>query len=79
MQINDSSISKIHAYFEVDGAKHLVWDNDSSAGTQKNDEILEPGRLQPLQSGDRVTFGMIDLTFLPADDFYRLVRQLYID
>lgn len=79
VQIDDRSISKVHARFGSDGQRYRLLDNDSSAGTQVNEEPLEAGKWRELAAGDRVTLGFVDFIFLPAGDFYRFVRRLFIE
>ncbi len=77
VQINDESVSKQHAAFARDQEGYSVQDLDSAAGTQVDDEVLEPGRAQRLQSGSRITLGLVDLVFLPPGDFYHFVRRFF--
>jgi len=79
VQINDQSISKEHAFLERQGAGHGLQDNDSTTGTQLNEELLAPGETRELRSGDTISLGYVDLTYLSAAGFYQLVRQLFID
>lgn len=75
--INDQSLSKQHAWFErTANGNWRVWDNDSLAGTQVNDKPLEPGQPKVLATGDKVTFGYVDATFLLPEAFHRLLRGL---
>lgn len=79
VQINDQSVSKLHARVVDHGDRYHVQDADSSTGTLVNDEPLEPNQWRRLAAGDRLTLGFVDLTFLPAADFYRFVRRLFVD
>jgi pSer/pThr/pTyr-binding forkhead associated (FHA) protein len=79
VQVNDQSISKLHAVVEGSDESYFIRDNNSSSGTQVNDDLLEPDQPRELAAGDRVTLGFVDLTFLPATDFYQFVRRLFID
>lgn len=75
--INDQSLSKQHAWFErTSNGNWRVWDNDSLAGTQVNDKPLKPGEPRMLATGDKLTFGYVEATFLTADAFHRLLRGL---
>jgi pSer/pThr/pTyr-binding forkhead associated (FHA) protein len=75
--INDSSLSKQHAWFEkTANGSWRVWDNDSLAGTLVNGTPLKAGEPKVLTTGDKITFGYVDATFLTADAFYRLLRGL---
>jgi hypothetical protein len=75
--IDDQSLSKQHAWFEqTSNGNWRVWDNDSLAGTQLNEQPLKPGEPRIVANGDKVTFGYVDVTFLTADAFHRLIRGL---
>ncbi|MFN0250121.1 MAG: FHA domain-containing protein [Kofleriaceae bacterium] len=74
--INDPSLSKQHAWFETANGDWRVWDNESLAGTLVNGTPLKPGEPKILATGDKVTFGYVDTTFLTADAFHRLLRGL---
>lgn len=75
VQIEDASISSIHACIERRGSTLLIRDADSTAGTQVNDRLLQPGQPKPLSPGDRVTLGFVSLTFLDAASLYSLVAS----
>jgi hypothetical protein len=74
--IDDGSLSKKHAHVDVVADEWAVVDDDSSAGTRVNEQLLEPGVATPLVSGDRVTLGFVDLIFLAPADFWRLARAI---
>jgi hypothetical protein len=76
VQINDQSLSKQHAWFEHTADRWRVWDNDSVAGTQVNDQPLRTGFPHALSAGDRITFGYVDVTFLPPEAFHKLLGGL---
>lgn len=76
VQINDDSVSKLHAVIAQAGSGFSLRDNDSTAGTFVNDEAVS-GPARVLIAGDRVTFGAVDLIFLPAPDFHRFVRAFF--
>jgi hypothetical protein len=77
VQVNDESVSALHALIERRRDTYSIMDNDSTTGTMVNDEVLEKGEWRMLSSGDRVTLGYIDLTFLMPAEFYHLVRRLF--
>lgn len=79
VQIDDRSISKMHAVFKTEAGRTYVKDNDSTSGTQVNGETLEPKKWRELMTGDCVSLGFVDTIFLPPLDFYNFVRRLYID
>ena len=77
VQINDVSLSKVHAYAERQGVTYMLWDNDSSAGTTVNGVRLEPGQKRELRPGDQMSLGYVDLIFLYPNQLYDLARMLY--
>ncbi len=79
VQIDDRSISKIHAVFKTDAGRTFVKDNDSTSGTQINGETLVPKKWRELVTGDCLSLGFVDTIFLPPLDFYNFVRRLFID
>jgi hypothetical protein len=78
VHINDRSVSRRHAVINVRGAQYFIKDAGSSSGTRLNDEKLGPDR-HPLNNGDTISLGQVDLTFLLPADFYQLVKRLYLD
>ncbi len=75
--LDDASVSKRHAYFQEIGGLWHICDADSSAGTQVNNEPLEPGTPRVLVSGDRITLGYVEMMFLAPEGFYDLIRGLF--
>jgi hypothetical protein len=75
IQIDDVTVSKVHALMTKDARGYwYVQDVGSTTGTHVNELDTDPTR--PLQSGDKVAFGMVETTFhLPASA-YALVRRL---
>jgi hypothetical protein len=77
VQINDASISRMHAHLDLQGEAWMLRDNASASGTQVNGEVVEPAEGVILHAGDRVTFGFVDFLYLPAPDFFRLLKGLF--
>jgi hypothetical protein len=75
VQVNDSSISKVHAYFSLTGEKAFVRDNDSTSGTTVNGEPVTSG-WKAVGSGDRITLGFVDLILLWPHEFQEFVRTM---
>lgn len=67
-------LSKLHAHFSSVGDQWLLSDNRSANGTSLNGKKLAPGESVPVQSGDRVNFGGIELEMLDAVGVYELLR-----
>lgn len=77
VQVNDESLSRIHAQIgRRKGAYHIV-DNGSTTGTQVNGEPVAVNTWRDLESGDTVTLGYVDLIFLQPKEFHRLVTSLF--
>ncbi|HEY4058662.1 MAG TPA: FHA domain-containing protein [Kofleriaceae bacterium] len=76
IEINDTSVSKQHAWFQKSSDGWQLWDNDSVGGTRVNDEVLQTGHPHLLASGDVITLGYVELTFLTSDAFYSVVKHL---
>jgi len=77
IQINDKSVSTLHAYLEKKDDRYLIQDNNSAAGTQVNDEVLETGVEKEIASGDRLTLGFVDLVFVMPADFHQFIRRFF--
>lgn len=75
--LDDTSVSKQHAWFDRAGVTWRIWDNDSVAGTQVNNEPVVPGHPRELASGALISLGYVDLTFLDAEGFHELVCGLF--
>lgn len=73
--VNDISISRVHAHMVQDARGNwYVNDASSTTGTFVNDK--DPVATQVLMSGDRITLGMVDLTFYLPSQAYELIRRL---
>jgi hypothetical protein len=77
VQVNDSSVSRVHAILERKGDEYELFDNGSASGTQVNGEVLVLNQGVSLQPGDRVTLGFVDFLFLQPRDFYRLLAGIF--
>jgi hypothetical protein len=75
--LDDASVSKRHAWFEEVQGAWQICDADSSAGTQVNNDPIEPGTARVLVSGDRITLGYVEMMFLAPEGFYDLIRGLF--
>ena len=74
--LDDASVSRRHAWVTATPYAYYVEDNDSSAGTAVNGRVLKKQETAKLTTGDRVSFGTVDLVFLPAQSFYSFVRTM---
>jgi hypothetical protein len=77
VQVNDESVSAVHAYISQRSEGYAILDNDSTTGTMVNDEVISRGEWRLLGSGDRVTVGYVDLIFLLPVEFYHFVERLF--
>ena len=77
IRINDTSVSRKHAWIERRGNEYQVTDNDSTVATFVNGTRLVPGKPRQLTPSDQVTFGTVDLIFLDADGFYHFVKTFF--
>ena len=74
--INDHSVSRLHAYVRLDGARWVVADAGSKNGSWIRGRPLEPRKEQPLMSHAVVRIGEVDLTFFLAADLFDTLRNL---
>ena len=63
------SVSRRHAQIKGMAGHHTIEDLDSSNGVQLNGETISPGRICPLQPGDLIILGKLQLRYetMPAD------------
>ena len=61
--LDDESVSRRHAELVRGGAGFQVTDLGSANGTHLNGEPLAPNEPAPLQSGDSIQFGVVELVF----------------
>ena len=67
LQLDYPTISRHHARIQRvgSGEEYVIEDLRSSNGTSVNDEILDPGKPQPLHPGSTLRIGPIKLIFAP--------------
>ena len=65
--LDDESVSRRHAEIARGAAGFLVVDLGSANGTHLNGEPLAPNEPAPLQSGDSIQFGVVELVFDPGE------------
>ena len=76
LRVPVASISRNHAVLHLEGGRWFVEDSGSSMGTWVNGEAVEAGARRVVSPGDRLSLGAVDVTFLPAAQFYDFVRQI---
>ncbi len=68
IQLEDSRVSRQHATLSSESGELSITDVGSTNGTKVNGEKLIPGQPQPIQNGDVVSFGGLELTLsLPGE------------
>jgi len=75
LRVPATSVSRTHAVLRKVASQWCIEDAGSSMGTWVNGEPLDPGGTRPLDPGDRISLGALDVTFLPAAAFYDFVRD----
>jgi hypothetical protein len=68
--VNDTSVSRFHAYIRRDGATWVVADAGSKNGSWLRGEALEPRREKPLASRAIIKLGEVEMTFYLAADLF---------
>ena len=66
--IDNSSISKVHAYISLRNGNFAVIDNGSANGTKINGTPLNPNQRTRITPGDKLTLGEVTMTFQISDD-----------
>ena len=71
--LRDASVSKSHAWFEVDetGTFHVA-DAGSTNGTKIENDTLEPRSTTPVQPGQLITFGSVEALLVDAESLWRV-------
>ena len=73
--IDDPSVSRFHAWFQVDEAGGWsVADAGSKNGTHLGGDRLKAKKLVPLPRDTHIRFGQIEVTFLPPKAFLKLLK-----
>lgn len=73
--IESNSVSRFHAWFERDaGGDWTLADAGSKNGTLLSGERLTPRKAMVLASGNKVRVGQLELTFLSASGFLKLLK-----
>jgi hypothetical protein len=68
--INDTSVSRLHAYVRHAGGAWMIADAGSKNGSSLLGIAMQPRREQPLPSRAQLELGDVDLTFYLAADLY---------
>ncbi len=75
--LEDASVSRFHAWFQPDdaGKGWVLCDAGSRNGTQLGGKRLSPKIPEALSSGQKLKVGAVELTFLSADAFLKLLKK----
>jgi hypothetical protein len=71
--VNDITVSRFHAFFRQRGAVWSVCDAGSKNGTSLDGTVLEARKERPIQSGQQLRVGDIELVFHNADDLFDIL------
>lgn len=74
--IDDESVSRFHAWFAEGPQGWKLTDAESRNGTWVGALKLEPSKPVVLQSGTRIRFGAVDMTFLLPDAFADYLKTI---
>ncbi len=73
--LEDSSVSRFHAWLQEDGGKWCVYDAGSRNGTHVAGKRVAPKVANPVASGLKLKVGAVELTFFSADGFLALLKK----
>jgi pSer/pThr/pTyr-binding forkhead associated (FHA) protein len=73
--LDDASVSRFHAWLQVDGAAWQVFDAGSRNGTQVNGTRIVAKKGTALANGTRVKVGSVELIFHSAQGFLDLLKK----
>jgi hypothetical protein len=72
----DTLISKLHAYFQIQGRKLALVDAGSANGTRVDGVLLPPkGEPRPVGPGDRIGFGQFEFVLVDAGGLWDAIRS----
>ena len=77
VQVNDASLSKVHAHFSVVGGNAFIRDADSTSGTTVNGDAVSSAEWFPVAAGDRISLGFVEMVLLPPVEFQGFIRTLF--
>jgi len=77
VRIDDESVSRRHADMFVKDGVYSIVDSESALGTTLNGDLLKPGDVKIIRSGDRIRMGKVNLVFLLPAEFHRMVCGMF--
>jgi pSer/pThr/pTyr-binding forkhead associated (FHA) protein len=78
--VPDTSVSKFHAFFKVEGDRYFLADAGSRNGTRLNSmQVPAQGKGRPVElvGGVRLGFGSVELMFLLGPQFWSILETIY--
>jgi len=72
--IRDSSVSKLHCYFTIQGETLILQDAGSRNGTSVNSQALSEDATLSLKNGDNIMVGKIGFKVLSTQSFCDFIR-----
>jgi hypothetical protein len=74
--VRDASVSKLHAHLRAEGATMTLSDAGSRNGTAVNGKALKEGEARPLEPGDEINLGSINLVYQDPGGMYDFLKSL---
>jgi hypothetical protein len=71
------SVSKLHARFDLEGARLTLTDLGSRNGTRVNGELLAKDQAQSVKARDRVEFGLVQTLVLDGRELFEVLGRMF--
>lgn len=75
VKVRERSVSKFHAYVKLEDGRRVLVDAGSSYGTRVNGTPKAQDERTPLESGDLLQLGHLQLTYYEPADLYRVLES----
>jgi hypothetical protein len=73
--LDDPSVSRFHAWFQLDDDRWFVVDAVSKNGTYLQGQPLKPKQPTPIAEEAKIRFGTVEVTYLTANGLLQLLRS----
>ncbi|GIW22686.1 MAG: hypothetical protein KatS3mg068_1693 [Candidatus Sericytochromatia bacterium] len=74
--IKKRTISKFHAYFQIDESNnYYLVDNNSTNGTKVNDKEISSNNFILIKDSDKITFSNISFVFYNPNTLYDILKD----
>lgn len=74
--LRHASVSKFHAWFEVDEVGGVyITDAGSKNGTRLDGDVIVPRTALPVVPGSRIIFGKVQTVYSPCEELWRALRS----